>query len=211
MENLAREWTYQLWRAEIWRRTKWLGVDVYQWPTDLLALQDLIVTTRPDFIVETGTAQGGSALFYASILELIGNGAVITVDVDQTEAERILPRGSLIRERIKLIKGDSASNEILEEIKRTVKGSANLHVFLDSHHDAEHVERELRNLSQLVGVGRHIVVFDTNVEEEPEWRGHGPLTAVKRFLDANKNFVIDPAWEKFIVTLCPKGFLKRIS
>jgi cephalosporin hydroxylase len=199
-----------MWKANLWNQTRWLGVPVQQWPTDLVVLQDLIYSTKPNYIIETGTALGGSALFYASIFELMGQGSVVSIDIDQTHSERTL-KGHPLSHRIKLIQGDSKSPEVRERVKDIVGRQPHLHVFLDSNHTADHVLNELENFKTLVPVGDYLVAFDTNTADAREWKGSNPLIAVERFLAKNPEFAQDHQWEKFRVTFIRNGFLKRVK
>jgi cephalosporin hydroxylase len=199
-----------MWRSHLWARTHWLGVPVQQWATDLISLQELIFATRPKFILETGTASGGSAIFYASILELIQDGIVISIDIDQSQASKTIA-GHRLSERIRLIQGDSKSHEVSAKVREIAGAEPNLHVFLDSDHSTQHVLGELENFKDLVPVGNYIVVFDTNIAEAKEWRASNPLLAVQIFLSRNPQFAVDHQWEKYRVTFLKNGFLKKVS
>jgi cephalosporin hydroxylase len=198
-----------MWRNGIWSETRWLGARVLQWPTDLFAVQELLHTTRPDFVVETGAAAGGSALFYASIFELIGHGKVISVDVDMSMARQTLAQQRLA-DRITLIEGSSTAPEVIDQIKSLLGTESRAHFLLDSDHRAFHVKAELDLYSKMTKHGCYVVVFDTNIDDAPEWKGDNPLVAVNEFLKENSNFEVDKYWEKYQVTFCRSGFLKRI-
>lgn len=130
-------------------------------------------------------------IFYASIFELIGDGAVISIDIDQSRAEKTL-RDHPLSSRVTLIKGDSGTPVIGTESK--------VHVFLESDHSSDHVLRELENLSGFVTPEHYVVVFDTILAEAQEWRERNPLVAIQRFLANNPDFVTDRSWEKYRVT-----------
>jgi len=187
----------------------WLGIPVQQNPNDLITLQQLLFETKPDFVVETGTSLGGSAVFYASIFELLMHGQVISVDIDHSSAKRTLADHPLSK-RIRLLTCDSSSPEASRRVKQIVGDHPKLHVFLDSDHHKNHVLAELRNFRDLVPVGHYIVVFDTNLEDSAEWKCDSPATAVEEFLHESNDFEVDRSWEKFEVTLCRGGFLKRV-
>lgn len=210
MSDLARQWTYEMWRKAVWSETRWLGAKVLQWPTDLFAIQELLYTTKPDFVVETGAAAGGSALFCASIFELIGHGKVISVDVDIGIARQTLAE-SRFAERVTFIEGSSTSPEVIDQIKGLIGSDSRVHFLLDSDHRAFHVKAELDIFSEMVKPGCYIVVFDTNIEDAPEWKDDNPMIAVDQFLQGNDRFVVDKYWEKYQVSFCRRGFLKRVE
>lgn len=187
----------------VWEKTYWLGVPVLKCPFDLQSYQEIIVDTKPDFIIETGTAYGGSALFFASIFDLVGNGKVITIDVEKNN--------ELSHPRIIQIIGNSVSSEVMGKVSGIVNGGKAM-VILDSDHRKEHVLRELRLYNKFVSLGCYLVVEDTNVNGHPvspEF-GPGPMEAVIDFLHENNDFIVDREREKFFLTFFPKGFLRRI-
>jgi cephalosporin hydroxylase len=193
-------------QSKVVRNTYWFGIPTEQTPTDMWMMQEIITEVKPDFIVETGTYLGGSALFFATVLEHVNlEGKVITVDIADFrrkgyDASRIL----LFRERVEFVKGNSVSPEVIKKIAEEVKGHRVM-VLLDSNHRQEHVLKELELYSPLVSVGSYIIVHDTNR------RGKGPFEAVREFLAKYKNFEIDRSKEKFFLTYSPSGYLKRIG
>ena len=209
MSEIAKQWTYEMWRNNVWSETRWLGAKILQWPTDLFAVQELLYTTKPDFVVETGAAAEGSVLFYASIFELIGHGKVISVDVDTGLAKQTLAEHRLA-ERVTLLEGSSTDPKIVDQVRDMI-GDGTAHFLLDSDHRAFHVKAELDTFSKMVKPGYYIVVFDTNIEDAPEWKDDNPMVAVNQFLQGNNDFVVDKYWEKFKVTFCRRGFLKRVE
>ncbi len=184
--------------------TYWLGVRVDKCPLDLWIYQELLFTHRPEVIIEAGTATGGSALFFASMLDLIGGpGRVVTIDVD----------GQFDRpahERIEYVNGSSISDETLERVAEIV-GDRTAMVFLDSDHARDHVLAELRAYRRFVKPGGYLVVEDTNLNGRPvspEF-GPGPGEAVDAFLAEDDHFARDAYCEKFYLTFNPGGYLKR--
>jgi cephalosporin hydroxylase len=192
----------------IWALPHWLGIEVHQTPPDLLVTQEVITEIKPDFIVETGTKYGGSALFYASILDHVNpDGRIITVDIDpQVEKAGKLP---LFRKYVRVIKGDSVGPSTLAQIAAAVKGKRTM-VLLDSDHRAPHVLKELKAYSAFVSIGSYLIVEDTILDRSPFGIRPGPLAALQEFLKTNPPFMIDRSREKLLLTFYQDGWLKRI-
>ena len=165
-----------------------------EWPTDLWNYQEIVVQTKPDVIVETGTHRGGSALFLASICELIDKGEVISIDTDDTY-RATQPK----HPRLTFLSGSSTDPNIVAEVKRRIAGRTNVFVILDSDHHCNHVLNELRIYSELVPINGYLVVEDTNVNGHPAYPefGPGPREAVDLFLGENSYFEIDRMQERF--------------
>jgi cephalosporin hydroxylase len=193
-----------------WRLNKWLGILTEQNPNDVWITQEIIVETRPDFIIETGTLCGGSAALWSTILEQINpRGRVITIDIlDQAQQARKLP---IVQKHVDFLHGSSTAADIVDYVKYSVEGKKVL-VILDSDHSKQHVLNELAAYAPLVNVGSYLIVQDTNVNGHPVDRtfGPGPMEAVTEFLAANSNFVPDKGRERFMFTMNPNGYLKRI-
>ena len=203
--------------AYVWN---WLGLPVIQMPEDLIKVQEIIFETKPDFVIETGVAWGGSLLFYASILNSIGHGEVIGIDITIPEHNRQNIMKSIGNERINLIEGSSVSEDVVSEIKSIVPKGSNVLLILDSHHTHDHVTAELDLWSPLVTAGNYIVVCDTIVEyiEAPadrvrEWgKGNNPATAVSQFLSKNSRFSGKNEYnKKSITSFHPGGFLQALN
>ena len=199
-------------RERVWEKTTWLGIPIWKLPFDAFIIQELIFKLRPDYIIETGTGCGGSSLFYASIMELLGKGQVITIDVEK----KIVPSNPLadqIKEkRIVEISGSSVEPRVYNLVRSMAQGKDNL-VILDSWHCKEHVLEELDIYSDLVKPGFYIIVEDTHVNKHPipwQW-GAGPYEAVQDFLKYDRSFLIDKDCEKLFCTFNPGGYLKRIA
>jgi cephalosporin hydroxylase len=199
----------------------WLGRPVIQYPQDLVALQEIIWSERPQLIVETGIAHGGSTIFYASILELLGgDGTVVAVDVDIRPHNRAAIETHPLQKRIMLIQGSSVDEAVVEQVRRKAHGSKRVLVVLDSNHTHDHVLKELELYSPLVKTGGHLVVLDTIIErlppdvigQRPWGRGNNPMTAVKAFLQHNDRFVIDVEREqKLLISVAPSGYLRCVK
>ncbi len=188
--------------------TSWLGVRTVKYPTDLWVYQELISQQRPDWIIETGTYLGGSALFLANVCDLLGTGRVISIDVASGDYGP-LPE----HPRITYLRGSSVAETILAEVRERVAESANAMVILDSLHTYDHVLAELRAYAPLVSAGGWLVVEDTNVNGHPvlpQW-GQGPMEAVETFVAEHRDIVVDRSREKFMLTSNPRGFLRRVS
>jgi cephalosporin hydroxylase len=181
----------------------WFGYETRKCPLDLWLYQELLVRTRPDFVVETGTLYGGSALYFAMHLDHIGHGRVITVDIAGTPNRPEHPR-------ITYITGSSVDAAIIGQVRDAV-GTHRAMVVLDSDHRADHVYAEMIAYSPLVQTGDYLIVEDTNVNGHPAYPdfGPGPMEAVDKFLAENDEFVIDRRCERFLMTLHPSGYLRR--
>jgi len=195
----------------IWLKTRWLGVPSQQAPTDNWSMQEIISEIRPDYIVETGTANGGTSLFYADVLSFVNPvGKVITVDVQQhVEDASRLP---MWKDRVEMIVGSSVDPKVTDQIAREVSGKKVL-VTLDSLHTRDHVLHELEIYSKFVTPGSYLVVQDTNINGHPvsPGSGPGPAEAVEDFLKTHDDFVVDRSREKFLLTFYPGGWLKRVK
>ncbi len=198
----------------------WLGRPIIQYPQDIVAMQEIIWRVKPDCIVETGIAHGGSLIFLASMLELLGgDGTVVGVDVDIRSHNRKRIEAHPMFRRIKMIEGSSVEDRIAEQVYGAVSGYSRILVSLDSNHTHDHVLRELRLYAGLVTVGSYCVVYDGVIEDLPEetckdreWGpGNNPKTAVREFLKANSDFEIDgEIVAKLVVTAAPCGYLRRM-
>lgn len=190
--------------SKVWLRTFWLGVPTQKCPLDLWLYQELLVEMRPGLILETGTANGGSALFLASVCDLLGRGRVVTIDIDDGP---VRPR----HERITYLHGSSTSPEVLAEVRRLAGRERPPLVILDSDHTRAHVLEELRAYAPLVAPGGLVIVEDTNVNGHPVLPafGPGPMEAVRDYLRETDAFAIDEGMEKFFMTFNPRGYLRR--
>jgi cephalosporin hydroxylase len=197
-------------KNRLWEKTSWLGVPTWKLPFDAWILQELIYNLQPDYIIETGTAYCGSALFYASIMKLIGHGKVITVDKEPKDCFYHPPASDIIKSEIIQLTGDSIDPKIVKAIHDIAHGKKNI-VILDSWHSKDHVLNELNAYKDLVPAESYIIVEDTHVNGHPvDWTwGEGPYEAVQEFLKSNPAFVVDDRCEKLHLTFNPSGFLRR--
>jgi cephalosporin hydroxylase len=198
----------------------WMGRPIIQFPQDIVAMQEIIWNVRPDIIVETGIAHGGSLIFYASILELIGKGEVLGIDIDIRKHNRIEIEKHPMYKRINMIEGSSTDLEIAKQVYQYCKEKKRIMVILDSNHTHEHVLQELNLYSGLVTNESNLVVMDTVVEHMPDacfpnrpWgKGDNPMTAVREFLQNTDRFVVDNTIDsKLLITVAPNGFLKCVK
>ncbi len=182
----------------------WLGHQVLKCPLDLWMYQEIILGMRPDFIVETGSHHGGSALFMANVLDQLGHGQVVSVDIDGTPQRPAHPR-------ITYVTGSSTDPAIVADVRQRVAGGRTL-VILDSDHSEAHVTAELAAYADLVAVGDHLIVEDTNVNGHPTFPefGPGPMEAVDALLAGGDEFEVDLRCERFLLTLNPRGYLRRV-
>jgi cephalosporin hydroxylase len=212
----------------------WLGRPVIQYPQDMMAMQELIWKVKPDLIIETGIAHGGSLIFSASMLtlldvcEAIESGAtldpkqskrkVLGLDIDIREHNRKAIEAHPMASRIQMIQGSSIAPAVVEQVKQIASGYKTILVCLDSNHTHAHVLAELEAYAQLTSVDSYCVVFDTIVEDMPAdlafdrpWApGNNPKTAVWEFLKSHSEFEIDRSiQDKLLITVAPDGYLKR--
>ena len=198
----------------------WMGRPIIQYPQDMIAMQEIIWNVQPDLIIETGIAHGGSLIYYASLLELIGKGEVLGIDIDIREHNRKEIESHPMIKRIKMLQGSSVDGALVREVEKYAVGKKSVMVCLDSNHTHRHVLDELKFYSSFVTTGSYLVVFDTIVEDLPEnylpgraWaKGDNPKTAVHEFLKTHPEFIIDTNIDnKLLVSVAPQGYLKRIK
>lgn len=199
----------------------WLGLPIIQYPQDIIALQEIIWKTKPDVIIETGVARGGSAIFYASMMHLLNkNGKVICIDIDIRDHNRKSIEEHSFYSYINLIEGSSIDQKIIDQVKSIVKEGDRVMVVLDSNHTHDHVLKELELYGPFVTKDCYCVVLDTIVEDLPNhlfndrpWGvGNNPKTAIRDFMNANKRFEVDESISnKLVLSSAPSGYLKCIS
>lgn len=201
---------------------KWMGRPIIQYPQDMIAMQEIIWELQPDLIIETGIAHGGSLIYYASLLELIGKGEVLGIDIDIRAHNKAEIENHPMHKRIRMIEGSSIDTQTVDEVKKHIIGKEKILVVLDSNHTHEHVLEELRLYSPFVSLQSYIVVFDTIVENLPDnyiphlqrpWAvGDNPMTAVDAFINENNGFEIDQSIDnKILISVAPRGYLKRVK
>jgi cephalosporin hydroxylase len=202
----------------------WMGVPIIQLPADVMATQEVIFSTKPDIIIETGVARGGSVIFMASLLELIGKGTVVGVDFDIRPHNRDAITGHPMGKRITLIEGPSTDASTLARVRAEIPAGATVMVVLDSDHSHDHVLSELRGYGPLVTSGQYMVVADTIVGHVNEknavrenrsrtwFQGDEPLSALKVFLAETDRFEVDPVVNgKLIFSSSPGGYLRCLK
>jgi cephalosporin hydroxylase len=190
--------------GHIFKRTYWMGVPCEKCPLDLWIYQEIFNEIRPDLVIETGTHLGGSALFIAHMMDLLGKGEVVTIDIN--------PGVRPAHPRIRYVLGSSVDETLLASVLGDRPAEVRM-VILDSDHSKAHVNRELELLSPHVTVGSYLIVEDTNINGHPTHPafGPGPFEALGEFLAGTTDFVVDPLREKFLMTFNPKGFLQRVK
>jgi cephalosporin hydroxylase len=197
----------------------WLGRPAIQFPQDLMALQEIIWRTRPEVIVETGIAHGGSLVFSASMLALLGGEReAIGIDIDVRAHNRAAIEAHPLAPRITMVEGSSVDEAIAARVRERVAGRTAM-VVLDSNHTADHVARELALYAPLVHAGFFLIVMDTVVEyqdptsivDRPWGPGNNPMTAVDAFLAREPRFAIDEEYDaKLLFTVAPRGYLRAL-
>lgn len=233
--SLSSEWFIEATYSKYSYHFDFLGRPIIQYPQDMIAIQELIWKIKPDLIVETGIAHGGSLIQSAAMLALIelseaitsnkfldprvSKRRVIAVDIDIRTHNRVEIENHPLSSRITLIEGSSIDPSVIAQIKDFARNYTRVMVFLDSNHTHTHVLSELKAYADLVSIGSYVVVFDTVIEDLPEdangdrpWGpGNNPLTAVREFLASDLSFEVDESiHNKLLITVAPNGFLKRL-
>ncbi|MDT8993013.1 cephalosporin hydroxylase family protein [Curvibacter sp. APW13] len=233
---LSRHWLQASMERKYVYNFDWMGRPIIQYPQDMVAVQELVWRVRPDVIIETGIAHGGSLVLSASLLALLdmadaiaekrtldpaaSSRRVIGVDIDIRKHNREAIEAHPMASRIHLLQGSSVDASTIDQVRALVPSGAKVMVFLDSMHTHAHVLQELQAYASLVSVGSYCVVFDTFVEDMPPhffpdrpWDvGDNPMTAVQQWLQDHPEFEIDFTMQsKLMVTVAPSGFLRRID
>lgn len=221
-QDLSKTWAREAYSRQYLYNFRWLGRPMIQYPHDILIMQELIWDVQPDVIIETGIAHGGSLIFNASMMMLMGKpeGLVIGVDIDIRAHNRAAIEAHPLSKQTRMIEGSSIDPAVIEKVKALIPQGAKVMLILDSLHTHDHVLAELNAYAPLVSMGSYAVVQDTHVEDLPDelwanrpWsHGNSPLTAAKAYLETNPNFVVDPTYQNQAVITCARdGFLKRIA
>ena len=201
---------------------KWMGRPIIKYPNDMVMQQEIMWDIKPDLIIETGIAHGGSIIFSAAMLEMMGinNGHVIGIDIDIRVHNKDKIENHPMKKRITMLEGSSTDPEIVKKVKKIAESHRIIMVILDSLHTHDHVIKELGIYSQFVSLGSYLVLPDTFIEHFPKgyyanrpWDvGNNPMTAMREFLAGNRNFIIDKERvNKLIITEVFDGCLKRIK
>ena len=216
---LSLAWRTMALERKYMNNFSWLGRPLIQLPTDAMALQEVIWAVQPDLVIETGVAHGGSLVLSASMLELIGHGEVIGVDIEIRPHNRRAIEAHPLAQRISLVEGSSIAPEVVARVRARAAGRRKVLVCLDSNHTHAHVLAELNAYADLVSPGSYCIVFDTFVEDMPDdyvwterpWgKGNNPKTAVHEWLRTHPEFEIDRSIEdRLLLTSAPDGFLRR--
>jgi len=220
LKKISRQWFDRSFEHEYSYHFTWLGLPIIQYPQDIIALQEIIWKVKPDLIIETGIARGGSLIFYASMLELVQKGEVIGIDIDIRKHNKIAIENHPLKKRITMVEGSSIKKETIKKVQKLAQNKKKILIVLDSFHTHKHVLKELEAYSGLVSKGGYVIVFDTVVEDMPKnsfpnrpWDiGNNPKTAVNEFLRKNKRFKLDKSiGKKLLITSCQDGFLKCVK
>ncbi|MES2895153.1 MAG: CmcI family methyltransferase [Pseudomonadota bacterium] len=221
----SKAWLRATWDSKYVYSFAWMGRPVIQLPEDMIRLQEVIYTLKPDVLVETGVAHGGSLIFYASLFEAMGKGRVIGIDIEIRKHNREAIEAHEMFKRIELIEGSSTAPETLEQVKALIKPGEKVLVVLDSNHTRDHVLDELKLYGELIEVGSYVVATDgimAQVKGGPrtgdDWDWNNPQRAVHDFVAQDKRFIVEePAFpfnEGTVterVTYWPDAFVKRIA
>ena len=218
---VSRQWLEASMRKEYPYNFSWMGRPIIQNPVDIVAMQEIIWEVKPDLIIETGIAHGGSLIYYASLLELnamaggFPDARVLGIDIDIREHNRREIEVHHMFKRITLFQGSSVALETIDFTRAFAENYAKVLLILDSHHTHRHVAAELAAYAPLVSPGSYCVVFDTHVEyftyaDRPWGKGNNPMTAVDAFLKDHPEFEIDEMMDaKLMISVAPRGYLKR--
>jgi cephalosporin hydroxylase len=217
--RLSSEWRSLALDRRYMHNFSWWSRPIIQLPGDMVAMQEIVLTVKPDLIVECGIAHGGALVMYASLLQLLGKGEVVGVDVDIRSHNRQAIESHPMAGRISLIEGSSTDPAVAAQVREIASGKGAVLVSLDSNHTHEHVFRELELYGPFVTSGSYCVVFDTFIEDMPDdyvwadrpWgKGNNPKTAVREYLRGHPEFEIDRSIDdKVLITSAPDGFLRR--
>lgn len=225
MAKKSLDWIDHVNRKKYSYHFEWLGRPIIQYPQDIVAMQEILFEVKPDLIIETGIAHGGSLIFMASILELIAlcggpkDAQILGIDIDIRPHNKAAIEAHPMAKRIGMIEGSSVAPETVAQVKSFAKGKKRILVSLDSNHTHDHVLGELEAYAGLTSVGSYCVVFDTVVEDLPKdmfsnrpWGpGNSPKSAVDLWLKTHPEFANNKSIEdKIQITVAPGGFLKRV-
>ena len=224
-EVLSDLWVRSGWEAKYLYTFTWFGRPIIQLPDDLVRVQEVLYSQKPDVVIETGVAHGGSLIYYASIFEAMHRGRVIGVDIEIRPHNRKAIEGHDLFARIDLVEGDSTAPDIVQQVRDLVKPNERVLVFLDSNHAKAHVLAELELYAPFVSVGSYIVATDGIMKDvagaprtQPDWVTNNPYEAAREFLASHPEFVHEqPPWPfdeslglKANVTQWPGAWLKRL-
>lgn len=219
LRELSLRWMVAADRHKYSYNFTWLGRPIIKYPSDVVVLQEVLWQKKPDLVIETGIAHGGSLILSASIMELLGHGEVVGIDIDIRPHNRAAIESHRLSNRITMIQGSSTDPLVIERVANIAKNFGRVMVILDSLHTHEHVLRELELYSGFVSVDCHLVLPDTFIEYFPKgyykdrpWDvGNNPMTAMRKFLETRDDFVIDRSVsDKALITEAFDGYLLRV-
>jgi cephalosporin hydroxylase len=201
-ELISEMWVKVGWNEKYIYTFTWMGRPIIQLPDDMVRIQEVIYSTKPDVIIETGVAHGGSLVFYASLCKAMGKGRIVGIDIEIRAHNRTAIEGHELFPLITLVEGSSVDPTVVARVKHMVKGGEKVMVLLDSNHTKEHVLAELRAYADLVTEGSYIVAMDGIMKDLTEvprgnatWDRDNPCEAVKEFLSDRSDFVLEtPSW-----------------
>lgn len=235
LKYFTKKWMLESVKSNYSYHFEWLGRPIIQYPQDIIAMQQIIWKTKPDLIIETGIARGGSLIFYASLLKLIAEcggsrkAKVIGVDIDIRKHNKKSILSHPISKNIEMIEGSSVDANIFKKIKKKTLRAKKIMVLLDSNHTEDHVFKELELYAPLVSVGSYLIVFDTLIENMPKnfyknrhWnKGNNPMTAISKYINkigksSNNNkklkFRLDEDIENsLLISVSPGGYFERLK
>jgi cephalosporin hydroxylase len=221
LRQKSLEWMLHADRYKYSYNFSWLGRPIIKFPTDIVLLQEIIWDVKPDLIIETGIAHGGSLVLSASMLELIGgDGRVVGIDIDIRQHNRQAIQCHPMFKRMVLLEGSSTAPDIVRQVADLAAGKRSILVCLDSLHTHAHVLRELELYAPFVSIGSYLVLPDTFIEWFPKgyyadrpWDvGNNPFTAMQEFLTRTDDFVIDrERAQKLLISEGFDGYLRRVK
>ena len=230
--ELSHKWLNHSWKNKYTYHFSWLGRPIIQMPQDILALQEIIWKVKPDLIIETGIAHGGSVCLSASLLALLEiddlkknpksklNRKVIGIDIDIRKHNREKIEKHFLADKIEMIEASSVDEKTFKKVEKISKNYSKILVILDSNHTEEHVLQELTLYGSLVSKNSYCIVFDTIISEmasdfsnnRPWNRRNSPKTAINKFLKKEDKFIVDKSIDnKLLISMAPGGFLKKVK
>lgn len=225
LETVSEAWLRCGWDTKYVYSFTWLGMPIIQLPEDLIRIQELVFRLKPDIIIETGVAHGGSLVFYASLCRAMGKGRVVGVDIEIRSHNRKKLESHFLFDLITLVEGDSVAHDTVEIVKKQISDGDRVLVLLDSCHSKDHVLKELQLYSPLVTKDSFIVAMDGIMQDlagaprsKPDWEWNNPQQAVLEFLEHHEDFILEePFWAfneglvRHRISYWPNAFLKRVK